>query len=427
MSTDCTNDVADDQYDDNGFSHNTGLHRDTGTPFNEAGFNEAGFNADGYDCDGYDPNGWDEDGLHRDTGTEFHPRTSRTLEGGLYDSEGFDRNGWDSEGYNREGYDSEGYNSEGEDDSGRSRCDNGECDSDCSCHEQRRDERRSDLLDSDACVLEETGWLRHRYKASAPTVAFEFECISHDSANEGAEEIRTPFDRAYASLVHNTSTLEGSIAKEDGSLPDDGLEFVTVPMLLDEHRKVLAEAFPRGRLGNGHVCAWDQKKCGMHVHVSRASLSNLTLGKMLCFMHTNFNVGFHVFIAGRMSTYATFVQHRSTVSTGHPSKACQGDKYSALNVKPYTVEFRIFRPSTRLETIAKNLCYCLAIRDFCRQSSLAQDALTWDKFLLWLGTTDARFTYRELDAWLRKQEDSNGYGAYYRTHAKPGIKQKPAA
>lgn len=380
----------------------------------------------------YDDGGFDIDGNHCDTGTEFNP-SGRTRDGSRYDSEGYDRHGYDRHGYNEEGYDCEGFNldgydsegydrdgygDDGEDRHGNTRCDNGECDDDyCECHQEGSDE----LLDSDACVLQETGWRSVLYKRTTPTVAFEFECIAIADANTGAAAIRGPYDRAYAQLVNRTTSGEGSIAKHDGSLPDrTGVEFVTVPMTLDEHRKVLAAAFPSGKLGAGAVNAWSHSKCGMHVHLARSSLTNLTLGKMLCFMHQPDNIAFHIDIAGRQTHYASFPGHRSLVSTGLPYKADNSDKYTALNVKHATVEFRIFKPSCKHSTLLKNLCYVLAVRDFCRDSSARRRELSADNFLRWLGTTDARFRYIELDQWLRNHDSL--WADHYRTVAKQSIK-----
>ena len=415
MPTDTTNtDVEQELYDDNGFHVETRIHRDTGTEYDE----------EGYDHEGFDSDGWDSEDNHRDTGREFD-LSCRTRSGSRYNSEGFNAAGYDDEGYDVEGYASDGYNRDGEDAYGNTRCANGDCDDE---YCERCSGSSDDLLDSDACVLEETDWIRSRYRPTAPTVAFEFECYASSMANLSADDaaafLLPNWDRAYKKCVNNTHTGSGAICKHDGSLQDGrGLEFVTVPMLLDEHRKVLRAAFS-SKFGDDRVSAWSITKCGMHVHLSRASLTNLTLGKMLCFMHNQSNIGFHVSIAGRSSTYACFNTYNCRVSLGLPKNA-RTEKYSALNVKDHTVEFRIFRPSCRFETLLKNLCYCLAVRDFCKQSSLSTQALTWDRFLTWLGTTDARRTYHELDAWLRRQADQ--YGAYYTLHAKPLPKTKPAA
>jgi hypothetical protein len=409
------------QYDENGFD---------AEGFNALGFDAEGYDRNGFDVDGHDHEGFNaegynaedfhRDGHHRLTGTVFN-RRGFTADGSPFDDAGYDREGYDCNGFDRDGYDTDGYDEDNEDRHGNTRCDNGVCDDDfCDRCTGGHDE----LLDSDACVLEETGWRNLSYKRTSPTVAFEFECISATNANEGAAALLGPFDAAYKATVNKTRTGRGAIAKQDGSLPDEtGVEFVTVPMTLDEHRKVLEKAFPGGRLGKGAVSAWNKTKCGMHVHLNRKSLSNLTLGKMLCFIHDPGNTAFHVDVAGRVTSYAEFFEHRRFVSNGLPNKAYDGRKYSALNVKDETVEFRIFRPSCQLPTLLKNVAYCLAVRDFCVQSTARRKELNWQNFLIWLGKTNARREYRELDTWFRTHRSA--YADFYRSVAGPAPKLTP--
>jgi len=427
-----------DEFDCDGFHVESRLHRDTGTEFNPQGYNANGYDADGYDregrdAEGYDREGFDEagydreghdeagfdaDGIHSETGTEFG-HTGRTRNGSRYNSQGCDRHGYDREGYNEEGYDASGYNCDGEDEYGNTRCDNGDCDDDCCelCHPSGG----SDLLDYSDDVCEETGWTASSY-AGQTTVAFEFECNSHDTANEAIEPTAGEFNAAYRACVNKTRSGRGAIAKRDGSLDDNsGLEVVTVPTTLAEMRLVLAKAFPSGKFGGGAVSAWRQDECGMHVHVGRRSITPLTLGKMLVFMHSPTNKAFCIEIAGRNTHYAAYRPHRAMVKNGTPEYADQSDKYSSLHVKRKTVEFRIFRPSCRVTTILKNLCFCLAVREFCIGASI--NRLSWQDFLAWLAKPAHRATYAELHVWLRDR--SGEFGDHYRSLVPP--KKNPPA
>lgn len=75
------------KYDQNGFDQN-GRHRDTGTEYDPDGWNQYGFDEFGYHCstgtrydeDGFDANGFDWEGRHCDTGT-------------FVDSDGYDATG----------------------------------------------------------------------------------------------------------------------------------------------------------------------------------------------------------------------------------------------------------------------------------------------------------------------------------------------
>lgn len=415
-----TNDVPnDDCFDADGFHRETCLHRDTGTEYDTEGYDHNGFNADGIGRDGYDHNGFDADSIHRDTGTEFSP-AGRTVDGGRYDSEGYDRHGYDRHGYNADGYDSDGYNADGYDENDNTRCDNGDCEDDCCerCHPSGG----SDLLDYHDDVCEVTGWKSTPY-AGKTTVAFEFECNSHDTANEAIGPTAGYFNRAYRKLVNHTCNGDGAIAKRDGSLDENsGLEVVTVPTTLAEMRLVLAEAYPNKRFGRGEVSAWNQDDCGMHVHVGRSTISPLTLGKMLVFMHSAGNKSFNIDIAGRNTHYAAYRPYRAMVQNGLPKNADMSDKYSSLHVKRKTVEFRIFRPSCRVSTILKNLCFCLAVREFCVTASI--NHLSWQDFLAWLAKPSHRTAYPELHTWLRDR--ASEYGDHYRTLVPPK-KDPPAA
>jgi len=408
-------------YDENGYDADG---------VNAEGFNAAGFDAEGYDADGYDADGWDSDGLHV-AGGYFHPDTGRTMGGGRRDPEGYDAEGWDRDGFNSEGYDASGYDIDGTDSNGRTRCENGDCDDcDCECQSSENDQ----LLSSDADVIDWTGWLSKRYKRRQVTLGFEFECRSRTTPNDAINPTSGAINRAYKEHVNHSTSGDGAIAKEDGSLDDDwGLEVVTVPMTLVEQRKVLHAAFPGGRfgggsplsvgLGSGSVMAWTETRCGMHVHVGRSSISDLTLGKMLCFMHDPDNVAFNVDIAGRLATkWAAYREERAHVVQGHPKHAGKSHKYSALHVKDSTVEFRIFRPSTQLPVLIKNLCYAAAVRDYCTSAGIAD--LTWQKFLVWMAQPENRKTYVELHRWLQKREGT--VGDCYRKHVGPA-KEAPVA
>ena len=136
-----------DGYNKKGFSF-SGIHKDTGTEYDQDGYNEKGYDKDGYnregydkdgydregydkkgsdrrgfnreglnifigekynrlgyDKDGYDRRGFDDVGIHRETGTKYD------LEG--YDKDGFGQDGYNKDGYDRDGYDKEGWNSRG--------------------------------------------------------------------------------------------------------------------------------------------------------------------------------------------------------------------------------------------------------------------------------------------------------------------------
>jgi hypothetical protein len=76
-----------------------------------------------------------------------------------------------------------------------------------------------------------------------------------------------------------------------------------------------------------------------------------------------------------------------------------------------------------LPTLLKNVAYCLAVRDFCVQSTAQRKELNWQNFLIWLGKTNARREYRELDTWFRTHRSA--YADFYRSVAGPAPKLTP--
>lgn len=177
--------------------------------------------------------------------------------------------------------------------------------------------------------------------------------------------------------------------KSDGSL-DAGVEMVTVPLTLDQHRAfdwrgkmrpLLAIAMSGSRTSN----------CGMHVHVNRRALSPLTLAKMLLFMNAPGTQHLIGTVAQRTgSTWAR--PQRKTWKEGKEWQRYNHMRYQPLNVTGPTAEFRIFRGSLRYDRILKNLEFCHAVVMFCRGTSAAkiQDAA---EFAAWLDRNGREYPY----------------------------------
>ena len=85
--------------------------------------------------------------------------------------------------------------------------------------------------------------------------------------------------------LHNFALL-----KSDSSLGSAGFEIVTVPATLEFHRKVLWNDFFKTPFSDGLTAAksvqsWDTGVCGIHVHLTRAALTEMQLSKLLVFYH----------------------------------------------------------------------------------------------------------------------------------------------
>lgn len=329
------------EYDDYGFDDN-GIHRDTGTR--------------------YDPNGFDTCGLHSVTGTEFSNTTCATRDGEYRDSEGYDYGGFDADGYDRDGYDSDGYDQYGQDSSGNSRCENGECyDDSCECRES----------DFDSQLDEYTTRAHRKHEWSAdpalgPSYMYaghEIEMYSDDEDIADVGYTLARVDSLYANLNPLTGNGRCAIAKHDGSLEDNGpggFELVTVPLTTEQVYGIFG-AFKT--LGDGRCSAWDKgDDVGHHIHLSKAAVGPLTLGKLLVFLNAEPNRKFLEYIAGRPAGFNKFSRKKVTDQENR-------DRYEVLNITDETVEFRLFKSNLYSKAILKNHEFAVASVRFCEQAA----------------------------------------------------------
>jgi len=186
------------------------------------------------------------------------------------------------------------------------------------------------------------------------------------------------------------------ILKEDGSL-DDGVELVTIPLSLEDHmarfgwQKVLDPLRSIAKSGVG------TDNCGMHVHINKAALSPLQIGKMLVFLNSTVLRDQITTIAQRESN----VFCTRSVKKFTDGRALSEHRHDVANVGLTTVEIRIFRGNLRAERIFKNLEFCHALVLFCRDASLIEIE-RWGAFASWL--LKRRSQYPHLVSFLAEKE-----------------------
>lgn len=195
----------------------------------------------------------------------------------------------------------------------------------------------------------------------------ELEVEGYESSNQAAEYIRTLLDPAYCTL------------KRDGSLGEAGVEIVTRPDSVAVHKRMFA-AFFKDSPGRA-LSSWNTGRCGMHVHVSRSALSELQIGKMLCFLNEPAAVNFISKIAGRKPCSWCKV-HKKKVGDVFR----EGDRYTALNVTgSNTVEVRIFKGTLAEVGFLKNLEFVQALVEFTSPASRSiAEATSYRAFCEWL-------------------------------------------
>lgn len=209
----------------------------------------------------------------------------------------------------------------------------------------------------------------------------ELEVEAHGGQTDGADWIRQYLDTDYCVL------------KEDGSLSDDGIEIVTRPDSVEVHARKWAEFF--SNRPERSLASWTTGRCGMHVHVSKAALSQLQLGKMLVFVNEPTNQSLVSKIAGRTSDRWARTSKKKISDVRYDD-----ERYVALNITPKTAEFRIFKGTLNKRGFMKNLEFCQALVDFCGPAKRSMsEAVSSTAFLRWL----PRKTYPHLHDFLTEK------------------------
>ena len=207
----------------------------------------------------------------------------------------------------------------------------------------------------------------------------ELEVEGYETAEQAATYIRQFLPSEYCTL------------KRDGSLGEAGVEIVTRPDSIAVHKRMFGTLFADspGRA----LSSWNTGRCGMHVHISRAALSQLQIGKMMCFLNEPAAMTFISKVAGRRPCHWCKVHKKKLSDVRH-----ERDRYTALNVTgSQTVEIRIFKGTLAEAGFLKNLEFVQALVEFTTPASrsIAQ-ATSYRAFCDWL----PKKTYPHLHAFL---------------------------
>lgn len=200
-------------------------------------------------------------------------------------------------------------------------------------------------------------------------------------------------------------------AKNDGSLYDDGVEFVTMPATL----QAFAHNFPFrsfDRLRELGARAWAMTSCGMHVHVSRSAFTPTHLWKFIKFQYLNANSC--IAFAGRDSSqWASWnndtmqeLGGRDTAKVVKQGRPDNPNRYSAINMNNRnTIELRYFRPNLLEPGIMRVIEFIDAMYEYTKQMTVAdvigRRALSdWDAFIVWM---QAQPKYPNASAYMKER------------------------
>jgi hypothetical protein len=225
-------------------------------------------------------------------------------------------------------------------------------------------------------------------------------------------EARNSF-REASEYAHQLEGLEMAYLKYDGSLAC-GFELVTHPMSHDFLKNEAHDLFRvlTGLRDTYKVASWGTNTCGVHIHISRTGFNGGPhMHRFLNLVYSN--QALYEALAGRSSTrWAKFddvevmnyerdadgrrvldewgnrvyKKHRSFTLKLENNR--QSDRYSAVNTQnAHTLEIRIFKGTTKPETIKSHIDLAHASVEYTRTLSVQQvrsGALSADPFMTYI-------------------------------------------
>jgi hypothetical protein len=216
----------------------------------------------------------------------------------------------------------------------------------------------------------------------------EIEAQLHSSSRSGGAALTRDMVGQYGWCMHDGSLLGN---KSNGTGGEKGFEFVTYPFTFEwyeenwwQFERWLAEMRSRG------YRAWDGGRCGMHIHVSRAPMTDAHQMKFIRMIYGSTNL--MMAIGGRgykdknLSKFSPF--HREDRSNllmkvrNFTNPGVDGH-YTAINTnKAATLEARWFRGTLNPDSIRKNIELMDAMWWFTREYGFV--AANEMNFIQWL-------------------------------------------
>lgn len=197
-----------------------------------------------------------------------------------------------------------------------------------------------------------------------------------------------------------------ALCKHDGSL-NNGFEMVTAPATISYQKKKWSDFCQKNFADS--LSSWHTSTCGMHIHVDRASVTPLDIGKLLVFVNGVHNREFMERIAGRSSAQWSAFKTKQIKDSLQRS-----DKYEALAThKPRTIEFRIFRGNIAKQGIFRNLEFVDSICNFVKTVGLDKDtesvnSLSYTNYVRYMSKSESRGQYPYLFSWLVRKGYTKG-------------------
>jgi hypothetical protein len=245
---------------------------------------------------------------------------------------------------------------------------------------------------------------KHPWPDNAPKDALLFGVELEVEGNENRRSEQRSIAEALGGSTGSGLQDGAYILAHDGSL-NNGVEIITVPQTFEHHKaetvvpwKKISAAI-RGIAKSGNT-----KTCGMHVHINRAALTPLQVGKMLVFLNSNATTRLVEQVAQRSGEQWAKRAPKS-FADGLPARVREFGHYDALGYSSKgTMELRIFRGNTRHDRIMKNIEFTHAMCEFARLESM-RDMEQPAKFLAFIGRRER--TYPNLCKFLDAHVQDN--------------------
>lgn len=203
-------------------------------------------------------------------------------------------------------------------------------------------------------------------------------------------EIETKHDvNTVAERIRGTFGSDEILMKEDGSL-NNGFELVTGRLDLEHQRKLWSKLAPAALRAGAR--SWEHDTTGLHVHLSRAAFTPLSLAKFCAFINSDRHTNKIRTIAGRGSCHYSAIAKKKLSAYRYYNN----DRYQAVNLtNRRTIEVRIFKGTLGTESILAKIEFCHALWAFTLQCS-CEECEDWSAFARFVQRGDNRKEYARL-------------------------------
>jgi len=162
--------------------------------------------------------------------------------------------------------------------------------------------------------------------------------------------------------------------EHDGSL-NDGFEIITQPFSLPAHERLWQ--FLNDRDAVRGLRSHNTSTCGLHVHITKAEMTQMQIAKMVTFINDPANEPLIKAVARRYATGYCRIK-KKTIEDAMDSE----DRYEALNITPSrTIELRVFRGSLKYDSVMSAIEFSNAIVEFTAGKRFGPTELTMDNFM----------------------------------------------